>query len=172
MVLRGHRSIVNQVRYNQASCIFASSGVEKIIKIWSPFPLGIGCLGGLKVTAAYDGSLEMTGLTLFIIASFVLLQRDAGKREKQRRVFTHDEYIGLVLRSGQFMTHDYSHQSTKEDPRMMAFFDSLVQREIEGWSSEDVPTPHTPSDSEINPATGEPYSVTEGDGTERNNFLY
>ncbi|XP_011872809.1 PREDICTED: DDB1- and CUL4-associated factor 5 [Vollenhovia emeryi] len=139
MVLRGHRSIVNQVRYNQASCIFASSGVEKIIKIWSPFPLGTGCLGGLK--------------------------RDAGKRERQRRVFTHDEYIGLVLRSGQFMTHDYSHQSTKEDPRMMAFFDSLVQREIEGWSSEDVPTPHTPSDSEINPATGEPYSASDADDT-------
>jgi WD repeat-containing protein 22 len=79
-------------------------------------------------------------------------------------VFTHDEYIGLVLRSGQFMTHDYSHQSTKEDPRMMAFFDSLVQREIEGWSSEDVPTaPHTPSDSEINP--NEPYNATDNDGT-------
>ncbi|XP_029164290.1 DDB1- and CUL4-associated factor 5 isoform X2 [Nylanderia fulva] len=139
MVLRGHRSIVNQVRYNQASCIFASSGVEKIIKIWSPFPLGKECLGGLK--------------------------RDAGKRERQRRVFTHDEYIGLVLRSGQFMTHDYSHQSTKEDPRMMAFFDSLVQREIEGWSSEDVPTPHTPSDPEIDPATGEPYSATDFDDT-------
>lgn len=48
---------------------------------------------------------------------------------------------------------------------MMAFFDSLVQREIEGWSSEDMPTPHTPSDSEINPATGEPYSATDFDGT-------
>lgn len=95
----------------------------------------------------------------------MFFQRDAGKRERQRRVFTHDEYIGLVLRSGQFMTHDYSHQSTKEDPRMMAFFDSLVQREIEGWSSEDMPTPHTPSDSEINPATGEPYSATDFDGT-------
>lgn len=61
------------------------------------------------------------------------------------------------------MTHDYSHQSTKEDPRMMAFFDSLVQREIEGWSSEDMPV-QTPSESEINPATGEPYSASEGDG--------
>lgn len=81
-------------------------------------------------------------------------------------MFTHDEYIGLVLRSGQFMTHDYSHQSTREDPRMMAFFDSLVQREIEGWSSEDVPTaPQTPSgDSEINPVTGEPYSESDFDG--------
>lgn len=35
------------------------------------------------------------------------------------------------------MSHDYSQESTQEDPRMMAFFDSLVQREIEGWSSEE-----------------------------------
>lgn len=46
------------------------------------------------------------------------------------------------------MTHDYSQQSTVEDPRMMAFFDSLVQREIEGWSSEGITsTPHSPSDN-------------------------
>lgn len=99
-------------------------------------------------------------------------QRDAGKKERQRRVFTHDEYIGLVLRSGQFMTHDYSHQSTKEDPRMMAFFDSLVQREIEGWSSENTPTPHTPSDPEINPTTGEPYRATDFDGIASTLFFY
>lgn len=35
------------------------------------------------------------------------------------------------------MAHDYSHRSTEEDPRMMAFFDSLVQRELDGWSSDD-----------------------------------
>jgi WD repeat-containing protein 22 len=34
------------------------------------------------------------------------------------------------------MTHDYSNQNTNEDPRMIAFFDYLVQQEIEGWSSE------------------------------------
>jgi len=33
MVLRGHRSIVNQVRYNKASALIISSGVEKIIKV-------------------------------------------------------------------------------------------------------------------------------------------
>lgn len=33
------------------------------------------------------------------------------------------------------MNHDYSHGSMEEDPRMMAFFDSLVQREVEGWTS-------------------------------------
>lgn len=32
MMLRGHRSIVNQVRYNKASALIISSGVEKIIK--------------------------------------------------------------------------------------------------------------------------------------------
>lgn len=34
------------------------------------------------------------------------------------------------------MSHDYTNQSTEEDPRMMAFFDSLVQRELEGWSTD------------------------------------
>lgn len=72
MVLRGHRSIVNQVRYNQASCIFASSGVEKIIKIWSPFPLGLGSLGGLKVAAAYDSSLKTTVMVWRYLSSFSL----------------------------------------------------------------------------------------------------
>ena len=33
MVLYGHRSIVNQVRYNPQRCILASSGVEKVIKV-------------------------------------------------------------------------------------------------------------------------------------------
>ena len=71
-----------------------------------------------------------------------------------------------MLRSGQFMTHDYSHQSTREDPRMMAFFDSLVQREVEGWSSEDMSTaPQTPSDSESNLIAGRVYSATDSDGT-------
>ncbi|XP_067012561.1 DDB1- and CUL4-associated factor 5 [Anabrus simplex] len=109
MILRGHRSIVNQVRFNLSNYIVASSGVEKLIKFWSPFPLP-----------------DSTGS----------LVKECEPSDNQRKVFTHEEYIGLVLQSGQFMTHDYSHQSTKEDPRMMAFFDSLVQREIEGWTSE------------------------------------
>ncbi|XP_067119886.1 DDB1- and CUL4-associated factor 5-like [Centruroides vittatus] len=106
LVLKGHRSIVNQVRYNQANTIFASSGVEKVVKLWSTFPLpgGTGCINGVK-----DG---------------------------MRRVYSPEEYISLVLESGQLMTHDYSHKSIQEDPRMMAFFDSLVQRDIEGWTTD------------------------------------
>lgn len=35
------------------------------------------------------------------------------------------------------MSHDYSEQSTSEDPQMMAFFDSLVQRDREGQGNSD-----------------------------------
>lgn len=38
----------------------------------------------------------------------------------------------------QYISHNYADQSTSEDPRMMAFFDSLVQREIEGWSADET----------------------------------
>ncbi|KAJ8309567.1 hypothetical protein KUTeg_014441 [Tegillarca granosa] len=110
MVLKGHRSIVNQVRFNPANHLLLSSGVEKIIKVWSPFPM----------KGSESELIEKT--------------RD---HVSERPIFTHEEYINLVLRSGHVMTHDYSHQSTNEDPRMLAFFDSLVQRELEGWSSDD-----------------------------------
>lgn len=79
-----------------------------MIKFWSTFPLPYGS-GGLQTKTT---------------------QRD------NRKVFSHEDYINLVLESGQFVTHDYSHQSVQEDPRMMAFFDSLVQRDIEGWTSD------------------------------------
>ena len=53
-------------------------------------------------------------------------------------MYSHEDYINLVLRNGSMMTHDYTEASTDEDPRMIAFFDSLVQRELEGWSSDDT----------------------------------
>ena len=52
-------------------------------------------------------------------------------------MYSHEEYINLVLRSGELMSQDTLSQNTEEDPRMFAFFDSLVQRELEGWSSEE-----------------------------------
>ncbi|KAK3093824.1 hypothetical protein FSP39_020659 [Pinctada imbricata] len=111
MILRGHRSIVNQVRFNPANHIIISSGVEKIIKVWSPFPMMSGREG--------------------IDNGFVT-------NNDEREIYTHEEYINLVLRTGHVMNHDYSSQSVEEDPRMIAFFDSLVQRELEGNSSEDL----------------------------------
>ncbi|XP_019727847.1 DDB1- and CUL4-associated factor 5 [Hippocampus comes] len=107
MVLKGHRSIVNQVRFNPHTYMICSSGVEKVIKVWSPYqqPDSLGDL---------DGCVEDTC----------------------RSLYTHEEYISLVLNSGSGLSHDYVSQSIQEDPRMMAFFDSLVRRELEGWSSE------------------------------------
>uniref|UniRef100_A0A8C4R7X6 Uncharacterized protein n=1 Tax=Eptatretus burgeri TaxID=7764 RepID=A0A8C4R7X6_EPTBU len=86
--------------------MLCSSGVEKIIKIWSPYtqPGGQGDLDGVR-------------------------------EEPRRALFSHEEYIGMVLSSGNSLAHDYGQQSLDEDPRMMAFFDSLVQRELDGWSS-------------------------------------
>ncbi|MEJ1269475.1 DDB1 and CUL4 associated factor 5 [Cricetulus griseus] len=116
MVLKGHRSIVNQVRFNPHTYMICSSGVEKIIKIWSPYKQP-GCTGDL------DGRIE----------------------DDSRCLYTHEEYISLVLNSGSGLSHDYANQSVQEDPRMMAFFDSLVRREIEGWSSD--------SDSDLSEST-------------------
>lgn len=56
------------------------------------------------------------------------------------------------------MTHDYSNQNTNEDPRMIAFFDYLVQQEIEGWSSSNQSSDHN---SENSSRPGSPTSDTE-----------
>ena len=114
-VLQGHRSIVNQVRYNQSRALVASSGVEKVVKLWSALPLP---------PSMGDITTELS-------------------TERERRVYSHEEYIGLVLREGSMISHDYSSESTRENPRMMAFFDSLVQREIEGWNTTDGETDDT-----------------------------
>ena len=57
---------------------------------------------------------------------------DQAMMTLERCVYTHQEYISLILRNGHFMTHNYTNASMEEDPKMMAFFDSLVQRELEG----------------------------------------
>lgn len=118
MILRGHRSIVNQVRYNVNNNFIASSGVEKMVKLWSAVPVG-----------NWKGSIlkEHT--------------------EPIRTIYSHDDYMSLVGNSER-INHDYSDQSTCEDSKMMAFFDSLIQREIEGWDSQTDGTFSTDSDSD------------------------
>jgi len=58
---------------------------------------------------------------------------DDGGRSAMR----HIDYLEMMLRNGHAMSHDYSHQSTDEDPHMIAFFDSLVRRERDGWTSDE-----------------------------------
>ncbi|CAH2245079.1 jg15917 [Pararge aegeria aegeria] len=109
MVLYGHRSIVNQVRFNPNYCLIASSGVEKIIKVWSALEYP-----------------QMRGTLL----------EEAQGSDNPREIYSHEDYVSLVHHSGQYLTHNYAEQSTSEDPRMMAFFDSLVQRELECLAEE------------------------------------
>ncbi|VEN41417.1 unnamed protein product [Callosobruchus maculatus] len=84
----------------------ASSGVEKMVKLWSAIPIG-----------NWKGSI---------------LKEHA---DPTRAIYTHEDYITLVGTTER-INHDYSDQSTNEDAKMMAFFDSLIQREIEGWDSQ------------------------------------
>ncbi|XP_068896111.1 uncharacterized protein [Tenebrio molitor] len=119
LVLRGHRSIVNQVRYNKENNLVASSGVEKMVKLWSSLPIG-----------TWKGSLQKEHSDAF------------------RSVYTHEDYIYLVGHSGERISHDYSDHSTQEDSKMLAFFDSLIQREIEGWDSPSENSDFSDSDSD------------------------
>ncbi|PIK58539.1 putative DDB1- and CUL4-associated factor 5 [Apostichopus japonicus] len=61
----------------------------------------------------------------------------AGKTDSSRRMFTHQQYFDMMINSNSTLSHDYSHQSTQEDPHMLAFFDSLIQREVERSISSD-----------------------------------
>lgn len=110
----------------------------------------------IKLTKCFFVSLKLW--TPFELENWTGSLTEETQTEPVREVFTHDEYISLVHVNGQVhpfrlkllswkcltnplwplqnMTHDYSNQNTHEDPRMIAFFDYLVQQEIEGWSSE------------------------------------
>ncbi|KAI9584719.1 hypothetical protein GQX74_006614 [Glossina fuscipes] len=90
MVLFGHRSIVNQVRYNRQKCLLASSGVEKIVKIWSPFS-----------QHNWSGSLL----------------EEATCSDNPREIFS-PFFVNVMTVSS--LSHDYSSRNTNEDPRMLA----------------------------------------------------
>lgn len=75
--------------------------------MWSPFPLPSG-----------RGSIE---------------NHNSGT--DPRNLFSHEDYIDMVMLSGRPLTHEYEEGTTEEDPRMLAFFDSLIQRETSGWDS-------------------------------------
>jgi DDB1- and CUL4-associated factor 5 len=110
--LKGHRSIVNQVRYNSKFHLLVSSGVEKVIKVWTPFKLD-NSIGGLM-----------------------------GERDEylpKRKLYTNRELFELrwFPHANQTASNIEAHQSMEEDQAMIAFFDSLVRREMNNWSNED-----------------------------------
>ena len=75
--------------------------------MWSPFPLP----GGYSGRDILHGSI--------------------------RQPYSHSDYLGFIQYGGLPLSHDeYETKSTEEDPRMIAFFDSLIQREKENRNSD------------------------------------
>ncbi|XP_017057283.1 DDB1- and CUL4-associated factor 5 [Drosophila ficusphila] len=122
VILTGHRSIVNQVRYNRQRCLLASSGVEKIIKLWSPF-----------AQQGWEGSLT----------------------QSEARPYCNR---ALHRESSDHVSQDFSARNTDEDEVMLAFFDALVQHELESWSSSSTSTERSAASS----ATEEPSEEERG----------
>lgn len=55
----------------------------------------------------------------------------------RRELFSHSDYLGFIQYGGLPLSHDeYESKSTEEDPRMLAFFDSLIQREKDSFHSD------------------------------------
>lgn len=54
-----------------------------------------------------------------------------------RDLYSHSDYLGFIRYGGLPLSHDeYNNRSTEEDPRMLAFFDSLIQREKDNLDSD------------------------------------
>lgn len=54
-----------------------------------------------------------------------------------RQLYSHNDYLSFIQYGGLPLSHDeYSNRSTEEDPRMLAFFDSLIQREKDSFHSD------------------------------------
>lgn len=65
------------------------------------------------------------------------LLKEASGSENPRDLFSPYNFQSMATppHSWSHMSHDYSTRNINEDPRMMSFFDSLIQREIEGWET-------------------------------------
>jgi len=87
----------------------------KLLKVWSPF-----CIPGFQDR---------------------MIVEDRQLSSINRPAFLRDDYIEMMIRgndSPAMMAHDYTHESTEEDPRMIAFFDSLIRREREEFTTNDT----------------------------------
>jgi hypothetical protein len=112
-VMRGHRSIVNQVRYNHSYAMLASCGVEKIIKLWSPFEW-----------KSDDREFASPG-TLSNVYTHEMDEPDLTRATDSVALQNHmTRFTNALTRSEQ--------RSLQEDSEMISFFRVLVGRDIDG----------------------------------------
>ncbi len=119
--LYGHRSIVNQCRYNRRFHLLASSGVEKIIKIWSPYELSGSSIFG-----------DLTG------------KRKEYPPEREPNTFNElfrmrQNYQGgdnlIDANSIRNRIESIIEESVEENQTILSYFDTQIQRNSEGLKS-------------------------------------
>uniref|UniRef100_A0A915J844 Uncharacterized protein n=1 Tax=Romanomermis culicivorax TaxID=13658 RepID=A0A915J844_ROMCU len=123
LTLIGHRSIVNQVRYSHANHLLASSGVEKVIKLWSPFPLVDG--RGAVILDTNDSKSPMTTAAQFSPKRQLYSETDFDRYVTLRGDLT--PAFETAESSAANENHDPEITNMAEDPGMLAFFDSIVR---------------------------------------------
>ena len=107
LVLKGHRSLVCSVQYNNATGLLASCGMEKLVKIWSAVPLP-NSTGGLDELAASSHQPRLCARNL-----------DASR---SRLIDTNME---LIL------------NSTEEDLTMLEFADVMLEMRADSSDEEE-----------------------------------
>lgn len=147
VILTGHRSIVNQVRYNRQRCLLASSGVEKIIKV------SLGTRPRILKINLYPPSAPLKLWSPFAQQGWEGSLTQAEELPYCTRA--------LHRNSSDHVSQDFSARNTDEDQVMLAFFDTLVQRELESWSTVDNQSSSSSSSDTSTERSAEPSSATE-----------
>lgn len=120
--LEGHRSIVNQCRFNRKLHLLATSGVEKVVKVWSPYQLPDGnSYGGLS------GRRDELPPKRKMLTVNELLRQPHGPETVEVAAAATDSFLAPpVMRS---RSHTLTDESLEEDRIMIAFFDAQVRRQ-------------------------------------------
>lgn len=145
--LRSHRSIVNQCAFNRKHFLLATSGIEKLVKIWSPYPLPGSSGGGLH---GVENEFEPKR-RLYTYSDLLNYRRQANESQRQNTQGSQNPPVPPVQNPSLSPPHNVD-----EDKTMIAFFDFQIQRKYHRRSESfdmdsnfDMPlsTPLTSSDS-------------------------
>lgn len=137
LVLKGHRSIVNNVRYNNNICTLASSGVEKMIKLWAPVPLPHS-----------TGGLDQSGIAPESASVARRRFQTLGQSSRPNPRSTDEDIQMLAFFDVLTSRHHDAHllgidsdssddSSSSNGDRIMAFFDMIGSDSSSADSSED-----------------------------------
>ena len=126
--LKGHRSIVNQCRYNYNYRLLGTSGVEKIIKIWSAYEMPGNCTGGLLG----KGQEFQPSRRLYTYKDLFTLRNNTQSNQTSRASSINMDPNDIALMNYEpVITNRINtemEESIEEDKIMIAFFDSQVRR--------------------------------------------